>query len=80
VKLKIPGDVGVPEIVFPLRLRPRGSIPDGMDQVYGEVPPAAASCAVYEFSSTPGGSDPVEMANGNARVEAVSVKVGHGGL
>ena len=45
VKLLVPVPVGVPEII-PVpgaSVSPAGRVPDAMDQVYGGVPPVAAS-------------------------------------
>ncbi len=43
VKVKVPGDVGVPEITPELgcRARPGGSVPAARLQMYGGVPPLA---------------------------------------
>ena len=44
VKVNVPGAVGVPVMVpAGVRERPAGSWPTVMDQVYGVVPPVAAS-------------------------------------
>ena len=44
VKLAVPAVVGVPEMVpLALRFSPAGSEPVDTDQVYGGVPPVAAS-------------------------------------
>ena len=45
VKLLVPVPVGVPEItpVLDASASPAGRVPDAMDQVYGGVPPVAAS-------------------------------------
>jgi len=49
VKVKAPTDVGVPEIVptFAFNESPVGSVPNGIDQLYGVVPLLAAKVAVY---------------------------------
>jgi len=48
VKLLVPGPVGVPEIapVLGANTRPAGKVPETIDQVYGVVPPEAASEAL----------------------------------
>jgi hypothetical protein len=45
---KVPVTAGVPLItpVLTFKLRPAGSAPDVMDQVYGVVPPLAANAVV----------------------------------
>ncbi len=47
VKVLVPVPVGVPEItpVVDASVRPAGNVPDVRDQVYGGVPPAAATVA-----------------------------------
>ena len=55
----MPEDVGVPEIVFPLRVRPVGSEPAEIDHVYGLVPPVAASVCEYALVATPLGREVV---------------------
>ena len=47
VKLKVPATVGIPVIapLVPLSVRPVGKDPLAIDQVYGSVPPLAASVA-----------------------------------
>ncbi len=46
----VPAAVGVPVIVPPLdRVRPAGRVPSVMLQVYGPVPPDAASAAEYAW-------------------------------
>src|SRR5262249_8626573 len=47
VKLEVPAVVGVPEItpVAAVRVSPAGNVPLAIDQVYGGVPPVAASVA-----------------------------------
>ena len=47
VKADVPGVVGVPEICpcSPSSARPPGNCPPVMDQLYGDVPPAAVSDA-----------------------------------
>jgi CxxC motif-containing protein len=48
VKLLVPVPVGVPEIapVLDPSPTPAGKVPETMDQVYGVVPPVAASVAL----------------------------------
>ena len=43
VKLLVPATDGVPEMVLPDKLKPVGSEPEDMDQVYVGVPPVAAT-------------------------------------
>ena len=48
VKLETPTDAGVPPIrPFPFMVSPAGSEPDTLLQLYGVVPPEAASCPEY---------------------------------
>lgn len=42
LKLEVPAAVGVPLTVHPLRVRPAGSEPDEIEQLYGVVPPLAS--------------------------------------
>jgi hypothetical protein len=62
--VKLPLAVGVPERmpVFAARLRPAGSCPEVMVQVYGDVPPLAPRVTVYGAATVPCGSEVVEMA------------------
>lgn len=66
VKLKVPAEVGVPEMapVAEARLRPAGSEPWLMLQVYGDVPPLAARVALYTPACVPSGSAVVEIVTG----------------
>ena len=57
----MPEAVGVPEIVFPLSVRPVGSDPADIDHVYGLVPPLAASVCKYALVAKPLGSELVVM-------------------
>jgi hypothetical protein len=44
VKVYVPTDVGVPEILpFDASVRPGGRLPESVVQVYGAVPPVACS-------------------------------------
>ena len=43
VKLDVPAVVGVPLMVLPFSDKPAGREPEVMDQIYGAVPPVAAS-------------------------------------
>lgn len=45
VKPTDPAVLGVPEMVLPLNVRPAGNAPAEMVQLYGVMPPAAASVA-----------------------------------
>jgi hypothetical protein len=60
VKLKLPFAVGIPEIVPELapRTTPAGNWPDAREKVYGAVPPATVTEALYVEPTTPEGSDP----------------------
>jgi len=64
VKLLVPGEPGVPEIV-PLaeRLNPEGSDPIDTVHVYGGDPPEAANVCEYAVPAVPAGSDAVVMLN-----------------
>ncbi len=66
VKLKVPEDVGVPEItpVVALRTSPAGKEPALIDHVYGVFPPVAVSVAVYAVPALPPGRDVVVTAGG----------------
>ena len=57
VKLNVPAAVGVPEIV-PVedRVRPAGKAPALMLQLYGTVPPLAASVVEYAVPNCPEGT------------------------
>ncbi len=63
VKVKVPGDVGVPEITPAVgcMARPGGSEPAAKLQVYGGVPPLATMVARYATPSDPAGKALVEM-------------------
>lgn len=54
---------GVPAIApdVAARVRPGGSCPEGMDQVYGGVPPVAVRVAEYAVPICPGDSELVEI-------------------
>jgi len=60
VKLKFPLAVGIPEIVPELapRTTPAGNWPDAREKVYGAVPPATVTEALYAEPTTAEGSDP----------------------
>jgi hypothetical protein len=65
VKDEVPATVGVPEIVPDvLKARPAGSDPLLIVQVYGEVPPVAASAAEYGLCAVPPANVVVEIASG----------------
>src|SRR5580658_751355 len=59
----IPTPAGVPEItpVAEFKVRPCGSAPEAIDQVYGETPPVAVRVCEYGTLSWPFGSELVEM-------------------
>jgi hypothetical protein len=64
-KLKEPDTVGVPEIV-PAEdsVRPPGNAPESMLQLYGVVPPLAASVVEYAVPTCPDGTDTVLICTG----------------
>ena len=78
VRLAVPAAVGVPEMV-PLaaaRLRPAGSVPLVMDQVYGVVPPVALSEVLNDAFAMPGDKLVVLIASGpGAAIERARVAV-----
>ena len=71
VKLKGPCFVGVPVIVAPFRESPSGRAPE-IDQLYGLVPPVAASVKEYSVPTVPVGAVVVETARG----AGITVRVG----
>src|SRR5690348_9034790 len=66
VKLLVPGAVGVPEIVAPSRVKPRGKLPLAIDHVYGAVPPLAEIFCEYAVPAFPAGNDVVVITSGAA--------------
>ena len=70
VKFDVPAVVGVPVITPPVDIvRPAGSDPAVMDQVYGAVPPEAPRvCWGYTVPAVPPGSAVVVMVGGAAAV------------
>ena len=65
VKLKEPEAVGVPEIVpAEDRVTPAGNAPARMLQLYGVVPPLAASVVEYAVPTCPDGTDTVLICTG----------------
>jgi hypothetical protein len=65
VKLDVPVDDGVPEIVpEPASERPGGNEPEMMDQEFPPVPPAAESDCEYATLTMPLGSDAVATESG----------------
>ena len=64
-KLKLPLAAGVPvrTPVLAERVRPAGSCPEEMLQVYGEVPPVAAMVAAYGALMAPWGRAEVVIAS-----------------
>jgi hypothetical protein len=60
VKVKVPEAVGVPESMPPAEsVKPAGSAPELMLQVYGVVPPDAASVVEYAVPTWPAGTEVV---------------------
>jgi hypothetical protein len=56
----VPIAVGVPEISPPfVNVRPAGRVPEMSDQLYGPVPPVAASVWLYVMDCVPPGSEVV---------------------
>jgi hypothetical protein len=72
VKLKVPDAVGVPEIepVEAVKLSPAGNEPELMLQMYGVVPPVAASVAVYAVPCVPFDSELVVMLTADVVLES----------
>src|SRR5271155_2437830 len=70
---EFPDAVGVPEIkpVAAVRLKPAGSAPAVILQVYGIVPPLAASVAEYALLTVPPGRDVVVTEGGCATAAAI---------
>src|SRR3954469_24065486 len=52
--------------VLPSSARPGGSVPDAIENAYGEVPPVAPSVALYPVLNEPLGSDALEIVGGGA--------------
>jgi hypothetical protein len=60
VKLVVPSAVGIPSRTPAAdRLRPAGTLPADTDQLYGVVPPVAASVWLYAIFTAPAGSETV---------------------
>jgi hypothetical protein len=74
VKLKVPAVVGVPEIV-PVadRVSPAGRAPELRLQLYGMVPPLAASVVEYAVPTCPAGTELVVICTGVTAAATVSV-------
>jgi hypothetical protein len=73
VKLKTPGEVGVPLMAPLAKLRPGGSDPEMSDHVYGRLPPAAAIVCEYATPTAPCGRGEVVLMLRNPD-EVVKVK------
>jgi hypothetical protein len=74
VKLNEPEAVGVPEIVpFVAMFNPPGRTPELMLQVYGVVPPVAASVVEYAVPTCPEGTEVVVICTGVTAAATVSV-------
>ena len=56
VRFEVPAAVGVPPTVQPLNVRPAGSVPELIEQLYGVVPPLAPIVAEYVTPTVPPGS------------------------
>ena len=72
VKVLDPAAVGVPAMVAPVSVRPAGRVPLASDQVYGAVPPDAASDCEYAVPTTPFGNDDVETVSVAGLIAIVS--------
>ena len=53
VKLEVPTAVGVPPMTQPVSVRPAGSVPVLIEQLYGVVPPLAPMVALYTTPTVP---------------------------
>ena len=74
VKLKEPDAVGVPEIVpADDNVSPPGKAPALMLQLYGVVPPLAASVVVYAVPTCPEGTETVLICTGVTAAAIVRV-------
>ncbi len=74
VNVNEPDAVGVPEIVPPDEsVKPPGSAPVLTLQVYGVVPPLAASVVEYAVPTCPEGTEPVEIVTGVTAAAIVRV-------
>jgi hypothetical protein len=76
VKEKVPDAVGVP-LIWPelLSVNPPGKVPELTVQLYGLLPPLAASVAVYALLTSPLPSEVVVTVSGTAAAFTVSVAV-----
>ncbi len=75
VKLNEPDAVGVPEIVPPVEsVTPPGNAPELTFQVYGVVPPLAASVVEYAVPTWPEGTELVEIVTGVTAAVTVIVR------
>ena len=73
VKLNEPEAVGVPEIVPAVdRVKPPGNAPELIVQVYGLVPPEAASNVEYAVPTLPEGTEAVVICTGVAAMVTLS--------
>jgi len=69
-----PAKVAVPLICPPLlRIKPTGSVPTEIDQLYGVVPPLAASDPEYALFTCPPGREDVVIVGGTKAAFTVSV-------
>ena len=73
VTVELPAVVGVPLTVQPLMLRPSGSVPAVMVQLYGEVPPLTPMIALYGTPTVPEGRVEVVRLNGAGLITIVSL-------
>jgi len=75
VTLELAAVVGVPSRT-PVadRLMPAGSVPEDTDQLYGVVPPVAASVWLYAVPTAPAGREAVVIVNAAATFTMVTPK------
>jgi hypothetical protein len=75
VTLEAPAVVGVPPIT-PVadKLKPAGSVPEDTHQLYGAVPPVAASVWLYAVPTVPAGSEVVVTASDAAASTIVTLR------
>lgn len=76
VTVEVPAVVGVPVTAqFVPRVRPAGSVPAVIEQLYGEVPPLAPIVAEYGVPTVPPGSVPVVMVTAAGAMVMLTVPV-----
>ncbi len=82
VMLNDPATEGVPLItpVLAFKVRPVGSDPLAIDQVYGVMPPAARNVALYALPAVALGSDVVVMTRGTGATVSVNARLAVAGV